>query len=132
MAELETFSQTHQAEWRSALHFLLLLIYHERSANEREELFGVVKDSVSRQHREEVDAMVYSSAQAHLDEGRKEGLAKGRVEGRAETLLEQLECRFGPLPAQVTSAVRALPPERLREITRKIFVAESLADLNLE
>jgi len=128
VAGLDALSLEHQAEWRRALHFLLLLIYHRRAAQEQDELNLVIREAVSRQHKEEVDQMVTSSAQVHLEEGR----VKGRVEGRTETLLEQLECRFGPLPARVTSAVRALPPARLQEITRQVINAQSLADLHLD
>ena len=80
--------------------------------------------------------MVYSSAQAYLNEGlakgRVEGRVEGLVEGRAETLLELLEVRFGQLPAQIITAVRALSPDRLHEITRLVITAKSLADLHLD
>jgi len=65
-------------------------------------------------------------------EGREEGRVEGRAEGRAEALLDLLECRFGPLPTQVTDAVKALSPERLKELTRQVITAHSLADLHLE
>ena len=60
------------------------------------------------------------------------GFISGKFEGRADTLLEQLECRFGPLPERVNDIVRALSQERLREITRQIMSAQSLDDLHLE
>jgi hypothetical protein len=36
-----------------------------------------------------------------------EGETKGKIEGKAETLLEVLELKFGPLPQEVTDAIRA-------------------------
>jgi len=120
IAGLEALSPEHQAEWHRALHYLLLLILHRRDAIERNDLYGVVKESVSRQHQEEVEQMVYSSAQAYKDEG------------RAETLIELLECKFGPLPARIPSVIRALPPARLQELTRQIMLAQTLVDLHLD
>ena len=136
VANLESFSQEHRAEWSRALYYLVLLIQHRRSADEVGKLVSVVQESVSRQHQEEVGEMIYSAAEAYRDEGRAkgrvEGLVEGRVEGRAETLLDQLECRFGPLPARLAKTVRALPPERLQDLTRQVIVAQSLDDLHLD
>jgi hypothetical protein len=40
-------------------------------------------------------------------EWQDEAEAKGTVKGRVQTLLKQLEEKFGPLPAELTSAMRA-------------------------
>ena len=135
VASLETLPPEQQAEWQRALFYLVLLIQHRRSAQEYDKLISIVQESVSRQHQEEVAHMVYSAAQAFRAEGRlkgrEEGLEEGLEKGRAETLLEQLDYRFGPLPAQVASAIRALPPKRLQEITRQILLVQSLDELHL-
>ena len=71
--------------------------------------------------------MLVSAAQADYEKG----FAQGRAEGRADILLEQLCCRFGPLPAQVDTTIRALSLERLQEITPLVLTVQSLADLHL-
>jgi len=87
--------------------------------------------------------MVQSYAQVLVAQGRAEGEKKGeakgeakgrvegRLEGRAEALLDQLEFRFGPLPPKVKKAIRALTPERLKELTRQVVSAQSLDELHL-
>ena len=41
-------------------------------------------------------------------EGREEGLKEGLLEGKRETLRRQLETKFGPLPEEMISRVRAV------------------------
>ena len=57
---------------------------------------------------------------------------RARIEERRETLLLQLEARFGPLAAEVRQRVEALPPERLRPLLLDLIKAQSLSDLHLE
>ena len=53
-----------------------------------------------------------------------EGLAKGRVEGRVETLTRQLECKFGALdPAILTRVARADASEVDVWLERVLFAA---------
>jgi predicted transposase YdaD len=55
--------------------------------------------------------------------------ARGKAEGRAETLLEQLAVKFGPLPARVTAIVQAADLPQLREWTTRVLGANNLDDL---
>jgi Putative transposase, YhgA-like/Domain of unknown function (DUF4351) len=65
-------------------------------------------------------------------EGRQEGRHTGRVEGMRALLLQQLEQRFGTLPAPVRRKVKALSSERrLEELARRVLAAGSLAELEL-
>jgi hypothetical protein len=57
---------------------------------------------------------------------------RGRIAGRLETVLEQLEAKFGPLPATVRQRVEALSPEELRQLTLDLVKAQSLKELHLE
>ena len=128
VACLEDLSEEHQAEWRRAMRYLLLLIRHRRAPEEREDLFEVITESVARSRREELEEMKMTDAQFLMAQGRKEG----REEERREILLELLNARFGPLPPQVQSALGALSAARLKDLIRRALSAQSLADLQLE
>jgi predicted transposase YdaD len=62
-------------------------------------------------------------------QGKAEGEAEGEVKGRAEVLLRQLTARFGPLPADVASRVRAASLEALDHWALRILDASSLAEV---
>lgn len=125
---LEELSEEHQAEWRRAMHYLLLLIRHRRAPEEREELFEVITESVRPDRREEVDEMKMTDAESLMAQGRRDG----RKEGHRELVLDLLEAKFGPLPPRVVSLLDAWSPERLRDLARRTLTAQSLADLQLE
>ncbi len=137
---LETLPDTAQAEWRRALHYLLLLIRHKRKPEEREALYSVVTEAVDSHREAEVREMVMTDAQVLVAQGRREGLKEGRLEGlkegnlegRRELLKEQMEFKFGPLPEQIIAAVHALSQSELAEITRRILTAQTLTDLGLD
>ena len=63
-------------------------------------------------------------------EGRQEGLAKGRQEGLQEALILQLEKRFGKLDDAVKRRVRRLRSvERLDSLLLAVLDAQSVEDL---
>ncbi len=57
-----------------------------------------------------------TARQALQREGEIRGEARGRVQERAQVLLELLEKRFGTLPEHVVTEVDAAPLERLRAL----------------
>lgn len=63
-------------------------------------------------------------------EGKREGLDEGLQAGRA-LVLDQLDAKFGPVPAKVRKAVEALTPARLRTLGRAILTAGTKADLKI-
>jgi len=63
-------------------------------------------------------------------EGREEGLKEGLLEGKRETLRRQLETKFGPLPEEMISRVRAVQSlEELDAYLDRVLVAASLDDM---
>jgi hypothetical protein len=52
--------------------------------------------------------------------------------GRQEMLREQLEERFGPLPAPVLERLQRLSTERLKALAKAVLHAQSLRELDLE
>jgi hypothetical protein len=52
---------------------------------------------------------------------------EARLEGRREVLLEVLEARFGPVPANLVDLIRATKDEsRLREFAQRAATSSSL------
>jgi hypothetical protein len=79
-----------------------------------------------------VRAMNVTWFEKGIEEGIEKGIEKGVEKGRRELLLEQLEERFGPLPASTVERLRKLPVEQLKELGRAFVRAQSLRDLGLE
>jgi hypothetical protein len=52
--------------------------------------------------------------------------AEGRVEGRAETLIQQLTIKFGPLPQAVLETVHTASTDQLQAWAASILTAETL------
>jgi hypothetical protein len=55
--------------------------------------------------------------------------AKGQAKGRAETLVELLDIRFGPLPEAVLTTVRDASTESLKVWTARVLTIETLDQL---
>lgn len=62
----------------------------------------------------------------------EEGMEKGVEKGQRRVLHEQLEERFGPLPAAVQQRLSEWPAERLATLVRAVVRAQSLRDMGLE
>lgn len=58
-------------------------------------------------------------------------LRQGHEEGQREMLLTQLEDKFGKLPLEVITAVKALPITGLKELAHRILTAQHLSDLKV-
>lgn len=61
-----------------------------------------------------------------LELGREQGLERGRREGVAQTLLQLLAERFGPVPAEFAAAVAAADEATLRQWTLRTITAPTL------
>jgi hypothetical protein len=59
------------------------------------------------------------------------GYASGQLAERRETVLLQLEAKFGTLSAEVKRRVEALSGADLRRLTLDLMKAESLKELHL-
>ena len=59
----------------------------------------------------------------------KKAHAEGRLEGRAEMLLDQLSVRFGTIPRKVAERVRAAGPTELKAWSRALLYAGDLNDV---
>jgi hypothetical protein len=57
---------------------------------------------------------------------------RGKIEGRREMALLQLEAKFGPLAPGIKQRVEALSPEQLRQLLLDLVKGQSLKELHLE
>ncbi|MEV6216104.1 Rpn family recombination-promoting nuclease/putative transposase [Nocardia sp. NPDC051833] len=60
--------------------------------------------------------------------GRAEGEARGEVRGVVKTLLNQLQLKFGAVPAAVVETVRAADPEDLNRWVGQILTADTIEE----
>lgn len=70
-----------------------------------------------------------STADRLIAQGRAEGRVEGRTEGQTNSLLRQLETRFGALPENVRGRVRSATTDDLDRWTVRVLDAKSLADV---
>ena len=132
---LEELPEENRAEWQSIMQFMLSLIRNRRAIDEQDELTTLVTEAVRPEHKEEVEEMVMTGAEYLWRQGRKEGRKEGREEGlrigQSELLLTLLQDKFGKLPMDVVTAVKAMPLARLKELAHQILTAQQLSDLHL-
>jgi len=102
------------------------LVYHEREQLERAELHEHIEQSVQTdQHRQEVRSMRKTIADSLKEEG--------RLEKSRETLLRQLQLRFGALAPEISAAIQACSEESQLNIWLDAFAtARRLADVGIE
>ena len=66
---------------------------------------------------------------AGWDEGRAEGIAVGRVEGKAELLERQLIKKFGPLSELARTHLFAASDEQLNLWAEELLLAKTIEDV---
>lgn len=75
------------------------------------------------------DETIMSTLERTYQKGKVEGKAEGKAEGRTETLLRQLDKRFGTVDDQVTARVRAGSTAELDAWTDRILDAPTLVEV---
>ncbi|WP_157762253.1 hypothetical protein [Nocardia yamanashiensis] len=73
----------------------------------------------------EAKGALMTTAERLQAQGRAEGLA----EGRATTLLEQLELRFGPVPSLIADRVHNASVDQLQQWTARVLTADTLGEV---
>jgi hypothetical protein len=63
-----------------------------------------------------------------IEQARAKGLEEGRVEGRADAVVEALQVRFGPVPEALAEALHHSSAETLSLVLRQSFTATGLAE----
>ena len=107
---LEAMPSAERIRWLELLSYLHMLVYHERSAAEHRGLQETIEASVQTDpHRQEVQVVKRTIAQAMQEEGRRKGRREGREEGAVQALqqalLRLMQSRFGDLPQEIALTV---------------------------
>jgi predicted transposase/invertase (TIGR01784 family) len=77
----------------------------------------------------QVEEAYMTGAQILIERGRKEGEAKGRKEGRAETLLNLLERKFGAVPSASVERIEHASIDELDRWALRVLDATSLDEV---
>jgi hypothetical protein len=88
--------------------------------------------ALSQERYREVRKMQMTWMEKIEKKSRKEGREEGLREGKREALLRQLEIKFGPLPEEMISRVRAVHSiQELDSYLDRVLAAASLDDMGL-
>jgi len=138
--QLEALTADDVDEWRGLLYYLQMFIAYYRTPVEGQTLSAaLVAAHQDRRRREELEAMGKTYYQALIQEGEARGLARGavrgqvrgEVRGRRAMLLNQMEAKFGALPAAVVRRVRGQSVAQLDALAVRLIRAGSLEELGL-
>lgn len=87
---------------------------------------------LSRKEFQAVQDVEMTWADKMMEKGREEGRRSGLVEGKRDVLLRQLAAKFGPLPTETTTHLRALDSaDELDRLLDRLLTASTLEDLGI-
>ena len=111
---------------REALNYLILLIFHRRSEDERGAFIDIVKQQT--QDETEVEIMAQTAADTLIEHGKEIGIAQSTREILIEGILENVEVRFKVRDLQPIRARLATieTSQELRELRRAALEVPSL------
>ena len=111
------------------LSYLYAFVYHEREECEKQPLLDRIEAAAwSVDHRQELNQMGKTIAEALRDEGR----AEGHVKGLRATLRRQLTRRFGEIPADLVAIIESTADlEQLMAWLDRFATAERLEDVGI-
>ncbi len=127
---LENMPQAERRRWLELLSYIMALVYHVREPSEWPSLQQAIEASVQTdEHRQEVFEMRRTIA----DELKEEGAKEGAIKKSQQTLIRLLKRRFGDVPDELSSAIRATSdPEQLDEWLDRFVTAETLEEVGIE
>jgi predicted transposase YdaD len=127
---LENMPQAERRRWLELLSYIMALVYHAREPSEWPSLQQAIEASVQTdEHRQEVFEMRRTIA----DELKEEGAKEGAIKKSQQTLIRQLKRRFGDVPDDLSSAIRATSdPEQLDTWLDEVVTAETLEEVGIE
>ena len=117
---------TERLRWLELLSYVMALVYHVREPSEWPGLQNAIEASVQTdEHRQEVFEMRRTIAD-ELEE-------RGALKKSQQTLIRLLKRRFGDLPDELSSAIRATnDPEQLDDWLDQVVTAETLDQVGIE
>jgi predicted transposase YdaD len=137
VSQIEKMSQPEHTRWADFLSYILALVYHARSPEERPPLHDVVDRSVQTDpHRKEWMKMSQTIAEMYLEQGRVQGRVEGEQEGALKTargmLLRLLRKRFKKVPRKVEAHITATTNmQELETWIENFATAATLAEVGI-
>ncbi|MEW6276310.1 MAG: DUF4351 domain-containing protein, partial [Bacillota bacterium] len=98
--------------------------YLKLSRQEEEEFYR----ELGKRDQREVEGIMQITTSWH-EKGRAEGIAQGITAGQVNLLLKMIKKRFGELPAEVETKIRALNSEEIEKIGEALFDLAGIDDL---
>ncbi len=147
LRSLNTLDNTAHSQWRQAIWYLQLLIFHRRQPDEQEELIKLLSENIEDFTRKEEEKIMAQTIAEYLRDqgiaigesrGREEGEARGREEGEAhgktqakqEAILKLLELRFQQVPETVNRTITEIQElSHLDVLFEKVATAQSLDEI---
>jgi predicted transposase/invertase (TIGR01784 family) len=121
----EIFSLLLQSEEQTAIEYLRTVLRY-LSAAAYPPTDTELKEALSTVFPEKEGGLMQSFAETWLEEGREEG----RQQGAAAIALRLIHSRFGILEAEMSDRIRALPLEKIEQLSEALFHFTSRDDLN--
>jgi predicted transposase YdaD len=113
--------------------FVALLSYIERvgetPAEELHELFAQLGSQAEEAYVTTAEMLRTEGRVEGRAQGRAEGRTEGELRGRAESLVQLLILKFGPLPADTLQLVHAATVDQLETWTARVLTAETLGEV---
>ena len=122
VSEIRRLGGTEDTHLWEALNYLILLIFHRRSEDERDAFIDIVKEK-SRDETE-VEIMAQTAAQVLIEQG--------AVGAKREAVLKLLAHRFGSVPQPLATHIAQLHHiPQLDALFDTVMEAESLEDIQM-
>jgi len=144
--QLDKLPEKESNQWIRAMHYILLLIYNRREAEEHTKLTDIVANAIQdRKRREEVSKMGRTIAQVLIEEGKEIGMEigvekgmgigveKGIIQTKQEDLIELIQFRFQSIRPETNDKIRGIQDvDRLTALFRRALRVNSINELGIE
>ena len=117
-------------QWTRAMYYLVLLIYHGRPVDEREELQDIVSRSIKgRKQEKEGEEMAETIAEYYIEQGEKQG----ELRAKREAVLKLMQFRFDAVPESVEKKVKSTRSiNRLDALFEKALSAKNISEIKMD
>ena len=110
----------------------LVTTYLELTEDERRRYRSLVSRKEYRKMQDVEETWLDKALRQGEEKGQKEGLRSGIVLGKREALLAQLVAKFGPLPQELDSRIRAMSEDVLDQWLGRILTANRLEEMEFD
>ena len=106
---ISTLPEEELHQWKRAIFYLYLLIFHRRPKEEHDELKAIVHEqSQLLKLEKEEEQIMQTMAQHVFEQGEKRGENRGKLQTKREYILDLLQIRFNSVPESVTKKIRSM------------------------